>query len=225
MLPAHLLTARQTSPLRDKIKSTLEVDMHLVIIGAGGHSKVVFEAAVSAGISHITVIDELAGETLETKAPDASHFIVAIGDNAVRERSYNAYVGRETVAGALKALTVIHPTACVSPSAHIAEGSFVGPHAVINAEAEIGKNVIVNTAAVIEHDCVLGDHSFVAPSSSLCGGVHIGERALVGTNATILPLVHLGSDSVLGAGSVLNKTMGNNCVAVGAPAKVIKNNE
>lgn len=195
--------------------------MHLLIIGAGGHSKVVAEAARSMGVERITILDELAGQTAEIDAPDATHFIVAIGDNKARSRVFEEYLSQSS----LKPFSAIHATAFISDSAQIGAGTFVGPRAVVHVDAKVGLNAIVNTAAVVEHDCVLDDHAFVAPSSSLCGGAKVGVRGFVGTNATMLPLSSIGEDSILGAGSVLKKSLGDRVVAVGAPARVIKSHD
>lgn len=191
--------------------------MHLLIIGAGGHSKVVADSARSMGIEQISFLDEGAGARLEDLSADIHHFIVAIGDNVLRQERFEYYQSL-----GLTPFTVIHESACIASSVTLGAGSFVSARAVINADAHIGHNVVVNTAAVIEHDCQLGDHSFVAPSASLCGGVRIDTRAFVGTNATMLPLSSLGADAVLGAGSVLKQSIEDRAVAVGAPARVIK---
>jgi len=202
----------------------------LIVIGAGGHGRVVADAARVAGIELCAFVDrkppatmieglpvyaslEEASDALGVEASQLS-FIVAIGDNCQRAEEY----ARAREQGFVP-LSVIHPTAAISETAHISAGAYVGAQAVINPGAQIGEDSIINTAAVIEHDCRVGSHSFVAPGAVLCGAARIGNYTLVGTNATLIPLVSVGAQALVAAGAVVVDSHPDNVRLFGVPAQ------
>jgi len=209
--------------------------MKLVIIGAGGHGKVVADAAIVAGLSVEGFVDDRAAldlfglpvlatvdEFLAELKSDASRcdaadlsFIVAIGDNVRREDVFNRMVGQ-----GLQPVSVVHPAATVSPEATVEDGSYVGAEAVINPQAYIGENAIINTRATVEHDCVVGAHAFVAPHAVMCGESRIGEGALLGASATLGVGLSVGEWTRIGEGAVVKEDIPPDVVAVGVPAKV-----
>lgn len=189
----------------------------LALIGAGGHAKVVRDAALLMGVKDISVVDEGRGMSVEADAPDATHFHVAIGDNETRMTRFELLR-----AAGLEPFSVIHPSAIIASSAAIGEGSFLGAGTIISPDASVGENVIINSGAIVEHDCFVGSHAFVAPGAVMCGGCWLGQGALLGTSATMAPLTQVGEWSVVGAGSTVVKSLDAYGVAVGSPAKMIR---
>lgn len=196
--------------------------MKLMVVGAGGHASVVVDAARATGVSDIVVVDANTTRLAVGSAPvvgtfddtpDATHFIVAIGDNRARAAEYD-----RCIAAGLEPHSVIHPSAVISPEALIAAGVYVGALAVVNPGAVVRTNSIVNTAAVIEHDCSIGKHAFVGPGAALCGGCSIGEYSLIGANASMIPLTTVGDDTTVGAGAAVTRNFGDAVVVVGVPA-------
>jgi sugar O-acyltransferase (sialic acid O-acetyltransferase NeuD family) len=110
--------------------------------------------------------------------------IIAIGDNRARSIIAQEQEGMRPAAVFAK---MIHPLACVSPSARIGAGTVVMAHAVIAAGAVVGKHCIVNHGATVDHACVIGDYAHIAPGAHLCGHVEIGDGALVGVGVGIAP--------------------------------------
>lgn len=98
---------------------------------------------------------------------------------------------------------IIDPSAVVSCSSSIGEGSFIGKGAIVNAEAEIGKMAIINTKALIEHECVVKDFAHVAVSAVLCGQVEIGEAAFIGANATVIQCQKVAAGKIIPAGATI----------------------
>ena len=202
----------------------------LLVIGGGGHAKVVIDLALRSGAWRIAgVLDDAADagdrsvlgcavlggtELIGDYSRSDTAFVVAIGSNAVRERLQ----ATATSAG-LVAATLIHPSAILAESVEIGEGAVVMAGAVINADARIGKGVIVNTGAVIDHDCQIGDYSHVAPGVTLCGSVSVGPRSLVGVGASVLPGILIGSDCVIGAGASVVSPVTSGTRVVGVPAR------
>ena len=201
--------------------------MKVIVYGTGGHCSVVIDAILSAGLGDIEcLVDDdqckwgltlygylvISPEELKERFKEAFLFI-AIGDNKIRMRK-----ARELEKLEAKFLTVIHPTAYISPSASLGEGTFVGANAVVNPCAKIGKHCIINTGAVVEHHCEIADFVHVAPNATLGGKVFVGESTLVGLSATILPKVKVGRDSIIGAGAVVKDDVPDEVTVVGVPA-------
>ncbi|MCL2402730.1 MAG: acetyltransferase [Coriobacteriia bacterium] len=202
--------------------------MSLLIIGAGGHGRVVASVALAAGIEVFAFVDsnppaetinnipvyeslEIALAHNEFENPQ---FIIAIGDNKIRAIEYS-----HAMAAGLQPVSIIHPTAVVSESAYVAPGSFLAAQVVVNPDASVGENVIVNTAAIIEHDCVIGSHGFIAPGAILCGNVRVGAYAFVSANATLVPNVRVGEHVLIAAGAVVTKNYPDEVRLMGVPAR------
>lgn len=202
----------------------------LIVIGAGGHAKVVIEVARASGWMPIAAFDpdpptrdilgvpvkggdEAAEEWVQSGR--VRHVVVAIGQNALRW-----HLGiRLRAIGALMPV-LVHPSAIVSPSAVIGTGTLVMAGSIINTSASIGSDVIVNTFAVVEHDCVLEDGCHVASRTALGGGCRVGKRALLGLGACARPQSTIGDDAVVGVGAVVIGSVPSGVTAIGLPAKV-----
>ncbi len=199
----------------------------LLILGAGGHGRVVADAALAAGSwTRVSATDRdparcngelLPGVTLLANAPihaeRAVH--VAIGDAGARAREVSGLP-----AGALA--SVIHPKASVSPHAFIAPGCFIAAQAVVAPGARLGISVIVNHGAVVDHDVSVGEFSHIAPMAVLGGGVEVGRRVLVGSGAGILPGLRIGDDVVIGAGAMVVEDLPEAGVYAGVPVRRLK---
>ena len=192
----------------------------MYLFGASGHGKVIKEIIEAAGGRVVAFVDdnpmvgECAGVPVRHEAEGCEPMVVSIGVNAVRRKVVERLDCEFGVA--------IHPTAVVSPSAKIGEGTVVMAGAVVNAEAVIGKHCIINTGATVDHECVIGDYCHVAPGAHLCGQVKVGEGTLMGVGSCAIPCVEIGSWCTIGAGAAVVTDVPDNTTAVGVPAKAIK---
>lgn len=118
--------------------------------------------------------------------------------------------------------TIVHPSARVSESATVGEGSIVSVGAIIASHVRIGSHVLVNRGALIGHHTEIGSFSSIMPGANIAGSCNIGEGAYVGIGAVILDHLAVGSASVVGGGSVVTKDVGRNVQVVGNPARVVK---
>ena len=199
----------------------------LVVLGAGGHGKVVLDTAVAGSRPIWGLIDDdadkVGSEVLgyEVRSDVASFLkmkpeniavIVAIGANERRESLHHK------ISAHLKTVTVIHPAATISCSVKISEGTMIMAGAVINADTTLGAGVIINTNASIDHDCRLGDFVQVSPGATICGSVILGERSFVGAGATILQGLTIGSDATVAAGAVVIEDVPAGSTVKGIPA-------
>ena len=189
----------------------------MYLFGASGHGKVIKEIVEANGQKVISFVDdnpnihELCGVKVLHGQTDLSPMIVSIGVNSIRKN----IVGKLNC----KFGIAVHPTAVVSPTAKIGEGTVVMPGAIINADAVIGKHCIINTGASVDHECVVGDYCHIAPHATLCGQVHVGEGTLIGVGACVIPCINIGSWCIIGAGAAVTKNIKDNMKEVGVPAR------
>ncbi|MBM7599921.1 acetyltransferase EpsM [Virgibacillus halotolerans] len=200
---------------------------NVVLIGAGGHSKVIqdivnahddltLHAILDQSIEQKEFVEGViyAHTDMIESLVDDCKFCIAIGNNKVRQKLIGEFnIPLE------KYIALIHPTAIISPSAAIGRGTVVMPHAVINADTVIGNHSIINSGAVIEHDNRLRDFVHISPNATLAGTVTVGEGTHVGAGAIVIPEKEIGSWSVVGAGAVVVSDVGDKVSVVGVPAK------
>ncbi len=203
----------------------------LVILGAGGHGRVVADAAALQVPARTLVATDrdpsrcaghlLPGVVLQPLAQalahdqERAHVHIAIGDNAARRREAQAI-------GAQRMATVVHPRACISTHARIGAGCFVAAQAVVAPGAQLGQGVIVNHAAVVDHDVRVGDFCHIAPGAVLGGGVTLGAGVLVGSGATVRLGLKVCDDALIGAGAVVCQDLTEPGVYAGVPARRIR---
>ena len=201
------------------------------VYGASGHGKVVVDAIQAAGkvvtflvddevdkIGHSYFnLDVLGCDALVGKGQSAGSCVIAIGNNAIRERIAHALAGMSFPFG-----VAVHPHACIAATASLGAGTVVFAGVVINSDARIGEHVIINTSASVDHDCSVGSFTHIAPGARLCGGVKVGRSVLMGAGSVVLPGVSIGSGSTIGAGAVVTRDVPVNTTVAGNPARILE---
>jgi len=194
------------------------VSDRIVLLGAGGHAKVLMDALERAGFQALALSDadsgrwgkEVSGCRIEggddwvLKQPRATTRLV----NAVGSVDRDTLARRRAVFEKFSGLgyrfaQVVHPAAVVSLRASLGEGAQVMAGAIIQADARIGVNTLINTRASVDHDCDIASHVHIAPGAVLSGGVRIGESVHVGAGAVIRQGVRIGEHALIGAGAVV----------------------
>ena len=201
--------------------------MNVIIIGTGGHAKVIADIVLRSGDNLVGFLTSdrdkdtfvgkpiLGDETAYVEYRDCC-FIIAIGNSKVRERISNSMAGVEWY-------TAIHPSSTISRiNTSIGGGTVVMANAVINPFAQIGNHCIINTNATVEHDDVIEDFSHISVGTKLAGNVKIGKRTWVGMGATVSNGIRVCEDCMIGAGAVVVKNIEVSGTYVGVPAKKIK---
>ena len=196
----------------------------IYIYGASGHGKVIADIARACGYEIEGFVDDDPLKTEFCGYPcirggqmgQTIAVAVAIGGNKARKAVFERL---KSNGYSLPVLT--HPTAVVSPSASVGEGSVVMPLCVINAYASIGVGCIINSGGIDEHDCTIGDFVHISPNAALAGGVSVGDMSHIGIGATVIQLIKIGKDCTIGAGAAAVSDISDGATAVGVPAKVI----
>ncbi|HEY0552861.1 MAG TPA: NeuD/PglB/VioB family sugar acetyltransferase [Thermoanaerobaculia bacterium] len=204
-------------------------DEGIVVVGGGGHARVVMETLLAAGLRVAGFTDPAgAGSSfgeipclgddsaLPALARTVRHAIVALGDNALRGR-----LARRVEELGFELASAIHPAARISPSATLGRGVAVMANAVLNAGAVVLENAIINTAASVDHDGRIGRDAHVAPGCRLAGYVTVEDGALVGVGSVVgrgRP-VRIGAWAVVGAGSVVIHDVPPGATVAGNPAR------
>jgi sugar O-acyltransferase (sialic acid O-acetyltransferase NeuD family) len=200
----------------------------ILILGAGGHGKVVADTLLASGQDVFGFLDDnpsahgaqilglpVLGYICNYPQYEPDGLIMGVGNNLIRR----AIVERLRLDTSPLWITAVHPRAVVSPFVHVGPGTVIMAGAIINADVFIGSQAIVNTGATIDHDCRVGDYAHVGPGANLAGGINIGDRTLVGVGAIVAPYHTVGMDVIVGAGAVVVSDIPPGITVVGVPAK------
>jgi sugar O-acyltransferase (sialic acid O-acetyltransferase NeuD family) len=145
-------------------------------------------------------------------------FTIGIGKPVLRKKLYDKFT---EIGG--KFVSLISPHAIIGHFGNtIGEGCNIMAGTIITNDVIINKGVLVNLNCTIGHDCEIGNFVEMSPGVHISGNCFLGDYSVIGTNASVLPKIKIGKNVIVGAGSVVTKNLPDNCVAVGIPAKVIK---
>jgi len=208
------------------------MNLPIIIIGAGGHAKVLIEALLASSVVIAGIVDSdiaLAGINI---------FGVPVlgGDDVVNEfqpsgvllvnglGSVGLPVKRQQLFERFKSMgyyfaTVVHPSAVVASDVLLSEGVQVMAGTVIQPGCRIGLNTIINTRTSVDHDCKIGDHVHIAPGVTLSGDVIISSMVHVGTGATIIQGISIGKGCLVAAGAVVIKNVQSGFRVRGVPGR------
>jgi bifunctional UDP-N-acetylglucosamine pyrophosphorylase/glucosamine-1-phosphate N-acetyltransferase len=152
--------------------------------------------------------------------PSSDLLDTAVGDGARVEHS----VGRGAVVGENVA---VGPYSFLRPGTVLEEGAKVGAYCEV-------KNTLVGRGSKVPHLSYVGDTEIGEGANIGAGTItanfdgenksrtSIGDGAFTGVNTNLIAPVTVGADSYTGAGSVVSKDVPPGRLAVGAPARAIK---
>lgn len=199
----------------------------IIIIGAGGHARVVADVVRSVGDIVFGFLDdgfdvgeELYGSSILGKVEDCLNYkdeyemLIAIGNNETRRKIAEKYQ--------CNWYTAIHSSAIVSPSAKIEAGTVVMPNAVVNACAEVGMHSIINTGAVVEHDCKIGSYVHISPRAVVCGVSSLGDNSWLGAGSVIIHVTRVCENVIIGANATVIKDITDSGTYMGTPCKKVR---
>lgn len=197
-------------------------ERRIVVLGGGGHAKVVLATLQAAGWTVSGVYDDdpakqgssvlgvpVVGRIADMDAPERA--VIALGSGTTRELLADRFPGTEWV-------PVVHPRAYVHESVDIGAGTVIFAGAVVQPDSSIGRHVIVNTGATIDHDCRVEDFVHLGPGCHLGGGVEVGRLAVLSTGSAVASGLRIGAGATLGAGAAASTDIEPGATAVGVPA-------
>ncbi len=206
----------------------------LIIVGAGRHGRELegylrdlptaprllgfideVKEAGTFGTSVVLGSFERAAELVRERGPIG--YLAAAGDNALRRR-----LAMQADAAGLVPWTLCHPGACLGPECVLGVGTVIAPGSVITRSVTLGRHCIVNVGVTISHDCTFGEFVNLNPGVTVCGDVEIGTGCYLGARATIIDKVSIGADTVIGAGAVVVDSLPAGVLALGVPARVVR---
>lgn len=200
----------------------------LILIGCGGHGRVVLDAALAQGLRIAGILDpslvvgtQVFGVPVLDppgigKARRFGGFLNGVGANPQTARRREVFERHVALADAP---ALIHPSAILGREIALGRGAQVMAGAVVQCGTRLGDNTVANTSARIDHDCRIGDHAFVSPGAVLCGGVRIGAGSFIGAGATLMPGVAIGAGAVIAAGAVVTRDVADGLTVGGCPAR------
>lgn len=203
----------------------------LLILGAGGHGKVVADTAVASGkwsdiafLDNNSTLHEVLGfpvigsfESYQYHLHENWAVFVAIGNNLVRMN----WLKKLEMEG-YNIATVIHPSSVISGHSTVDKGSVAMARVVINANSTIGKGCIINTSSTIDHDCVIGEGVHISPGANISGTVTVKDNSWLGVGAKVINNIQIGENVVVAAGAVIIKDVPDNVMVAGIPSKIKK---
>ncbi|MCA9903559.1 MAG: acetyltransferase [Anaerolineae bacterium] len=202
--------------------------MRVLILGAGGHAKVVADTIETSGHVVVGFLDDdpglwgkqrlglpVLGSIAEYADFAADGTIVAIGSNQTRKE----ICGKLEPPAHPRWVNALHPHAILARSARLGVGDAILTAAVVNADTEIGDHVIINTGATVDHDCRLSSFAHIGPGAHLAGGVVVGRGVLIGIGASVAPGCVIGDWAIIGAGATVIHDIPDRVVATGTPAR------
>lgn len=210
------------------------MNLPIIVLGAGGHAKVLIDTMRLTGATIIGIVDPdinlhgnkilgvlvIGNDETVLKYPADSILLVngvgSIGLPKLRQTLYKKFKD-----WGYNFASVIHPSAVIASDVMLNEGAHVMAGAVIQPGSRIGRNSIVNTQVSVDHDCIIGENVHLSPGVTLSGGVSIGDCVHVGTGATIIQGISIGSNTLVAAGSVVVKNVPDNVTVNGVPARVV----
>jgi UDP-perosamine 4-acetyltransferase len=210
-----------------------DTKLPLIVIGAGGHARVLLSALLDLGRHVVGFAEREPSEKTLLGVPcignddavlayDPQQVLLvngigSVGSVANRLRVFDYFVARN-----YRFASVIHSSALIASDARVDEGVQIMAGAIIQTGCVAHENSIINTGAQLDHDCIMDAHAHVAPGAVLSGSVHVGARAHVGAGATVIQGVHIGPDAIVGAGAVVLTDVPASCTVVGVPARPIR---
>ena len=206
----------------------------VVILGGGGHARVLMEVLSRQGTSllGITDIEEppylpegiawLGGdEAISNLDQETIQLVNGLGssyDTRARSLIYEQYTKK-----GYRFASVVHPDVTLSTqNLQLGAGVQIMAGVVVNPHSHIGDNVLLNTRSVIEHDCRIGKHTHIASGAIICGGCKIGDGVHIGAGSTIIQGIKIGSGAIIAAGSVVIKNVKPMTMVAGVPCKVMR---
>ena len=211
--------------------------MILYIYCAGGFGKEIMDVArrrnnISQQWNDIKFVDDVLADDVkygsevlkfdQVIANGALHqdeFLIAAGEPAVRRK-----IREKLEQAGAKLGRLIDVSTVVADTARFSDGVIITPLCSISSDAVLARNSCVNTMSIIGHDVLIGENSVISSMVNMGGACIVGENSYIGMGALIKEGIKIGSNSIVGMGSVVYNDIPDGVIALGNPARVMRNN-
>ena len=191
----------------------MDSDKPIIILGSGGHAKVLIEVLRENQIPMVGVTSldlnkdddflglRVIGNDDEVNNYNQNEILLVNGIGSLPGNTKRKALSTLMRDKGYKFFSVIHPQSIISPSTYIYDGAQVMAGSVIQAGSQIGSDTIINTGAIIDHDCIIGSNCHVGPGSVTSGGVTVGDGTHIGTGSNIIQNIKIGKNVIIASGS------------------------
>lgn len=145
--------------------------------------------------------------------------IISIGDNWSRYYVYNQIL---EIVPDFEFVNAIHPSVVIGNTTELGIGIVAMAGCIFNPKAKIGNFTFFATGAQIEHDNKIEDFASISAGSLTGGYVKLGRFSAITLGVTVMDRIEIGENTVVGAGSLVVKSLPDNVLAYGTPAKIIR---
>ncbi len=212
--------------------------MILGIYGAGGFGREVLMLSqiinkIERRWSEIIFIDDIHPNTTIKNSKTLSYLdfkktydeteaeiIIAVGEPSSRN-----IMATKVECDNYKLAILIHPDVFISECTTIGVGTIISKGSYISCDVSIGKNVVIQHNVIIGHDTRIDDNSIISGHGNISGNCSIGKDVYVALSVCVKECVSIGDGTIIGMGGVVVRDMPNDIIAVGNPARIVKNNE
>jgi sugar O-acyltransferase (sialic acid O-acetyltransferase NeuD family) len=208
---------------------------NLIIIGARGYGRVVFNLAISCtgykseyqvkgflddksdaldGFDgYPSIIDTV--ENYQIQEDDV--FICALGEVANKKK----YVQFVLDKGG-NFISLIHPLVKINQNSKIGKGCMIFSNVIIGCDAKVDDFATIQAYAILGHDSYIGKYCYIDSFVSLGGYVYVENEATIYPSAVVHPRKKIGTGSVVGAGAIVIRNVKNYKTVYGNPAIILK---
>lgn len=203
----------------------------VIVIGSGGHAKVVIdilqemEDVEIVGITS-TSLDAgslffnypVIGDDCKLVEYSNADYIIAIGLGGYRDNNLRAHVYNYVKGLGFNFINAIHPSAVISKSVIIGEAVVIFPGVIINTDVKIGNNSIIATGSTVDHETVIGNNVLVSAGVTIGAYATICDNSLIALGSSVISGVRIGENALVAAGAVVTKNVLDNEIVYGVPA-------
>ena len=188
-----------------------------IILGSGGHSRVILENLYIIKKKNIKIYDfnfssKKNNIILKSKVRDfkkiskkefskKNNLFLAIGDNNTRKKYFDKFKTK------IKIPNLIAKSSNISRYSKLGIANFFNHFCFIGANSKIGNNNIINTNSLIEHDVKIGNHCHIGPNVKIGGSSSIGNNVMCGIGSIVINKINICSNVTIGAGSIITKNI------------------